>query len=57
MLHKSKSIVFQFVWAFWWECKVELDLSNYATKTNMKEATGIDTFTLATKTDLASLKT
>ena len=37
--------------------KVELYLSNYATKTDLKEATGIDTFTLASKTDLASLKT
>ena len=36
--------------------KVELDLSNYATKTNLKEATGIDTSNLAAKSDLASLK-
>ena len=37
--------------------KVELYLSNYATKTDLKGATGIDTSTLASKTDLASLKT
>ena len=36
--------------------KVELDLSNYATKTDLKEATGIDTSNLAAKSDLASLK-
>ena len=37
--------------------KVELDLSNYATKANLNGATGIDTSTLASKKDLASLKT
>ena len=31
--------------------------SNYATKANLKGATGIDTSMLALKTDLASLKT
>ena len=31
--------------------------SNYATKANLKGATGIDTSMLASKTDLASLKT
>ena len=36
--------------------KVELDLSNYAMKAYLKEATVIDTYTLASKTDLASLK-
>ena len=32
-----------------------MDLSNYATKTDLKEATGIDTCKSATKSDLASL--
>ena len=36
--------------------KVELDLSNYATKTNLKNATGIDTLSSANKVDLASWK-
>ena len=36
--------------------KVELDLSNYATKTDLKNATGIDTSSFAKKVDLASLK-
>ena len=36
--------------------KVELDLSNYATKTNLKNATGVDTLSFAKKTDLANLK-
>ena len=36
--------------------KVELDLSNYATKTNLKNAAGVDTSDFAKKTDLANLK-
>ena len=36
--------------------KVELDLSNYALKADLKLATGVDTFKFATQTDLASLK-
>ena len=36
--------------------KVELDLSSYATKTDLKNATGVDTSKLAAKPDLASLK-
>ena len=35
---------------------VELDLSNYATKANLKNATGVDTSKIARKVDLASLK-
>ena len=36
--------------------KVELDLSNYATKADSKNATGVDTSDFAKKTDLAYLK-
>ena len=36
--------------------KVELDLSNYAAKTNLKNATRIDTSSFAKKVDLPSLK-
>ena len=36
--------------------KVELDLSNYATKADLKNATGVDTLDFAKKTDLANLK-
>ena len=35
---------------------VKVDLSNYATKTDLKNATSIDTSQLAVKSDLASLK-
>ena len=36
--------------------KVQLDLSNYATKTDLKRATRLDTSSFAKKTDLAKLK-
>ena len=36
--------------------KVELDLSNYATKTDLKNITHVDTSRFASKTNLASLK-
>ena len=34
--------------------KVKLDLSNSATKTELKNATGVETSSFATKTDLAN---
>ena len=40
----------------WVNVKVELDLSNYATKADLKNATGVDTLKFAKKVDLASLK-
>ena len=36
--------------------KDELDLSNYATKTDLKKATGVDTSSFAKKVDLVSFK-
>ena len=36
--------------------KVELDLSNYATKTDLKNAAGVDTLKFTKKVDVASLK-
>ena len=38
------------------EMKIELYLSDYATKTDLKNATGIETSSFAKKADLASLK-
>ena len=35
---------------------VKVDLSNYATKTDLKNATGVDASKLAAKSDLVSLK-
>ena len=37
--------------------KVKIDLSNYATKTDLKNVTHVDTLSFALKTKLASLKT
>ena len=37
--------------------KVKIDLSNYATKTDLKNITQIDTSSFASKTNLANLKT
>ena len=37
--------------------KLELDLSNYATETDLKNATGVDTFDFGKKTDFSNLKT
>ena len=36
--------------------RVELDFSNYATKTNLKNSTGFDSPDFAKKNDLARLK-
>ena len=36
--------------------KVELDLSNYATKADLKNAAGVDTSNFAKKTDLGNSK-
>ena len=36
--------------------KVELDFSKYATKTDLKNATGIDTLSFAKMVDLANLE-
>ena len=36
--------------------KVELDMSNYSTKVDLKNATGVNTSKFAKKLDLASLK-
>ena len=37
--------------------KVKLDLSNYATKDNVKDITHVDVSSFASKTNLAALKT
>ena len=36
--------------------KIELDLPNYATKADLRNATGADTLDFTKKTDLANLK-
>ena len=39
------------------DVNVKVDSSNYATTTDLKEATAIDTSKIALKSDLASLRT
>ena len=39
------------------DINVKVDLFNYAAKSDLKNATGIDTSKLAAKSDLVSLKT
>ena len=39
------------------DIKVELDLNNYAAKTDLKNVTHVDVSSFASKTNLASLKT
>ena len=39
------------------DIKVELDLSNYATKDDLKDITHVDTSSYALRTNLAALKT
>ena len=43
-------------WGWGW-VSVVLDLSNYATKQELNDATGVDTFNLAAKRDFVALKT
>ena len=43
--------------SFGLKIKVELDLSNYATKTDLKNVTHVDVSSSASKTNLTSLKT
>ena len=43
--------------SFWGNINVKVDLSNYATKTDLKNVTHVDTSIFALKSNLASLKT
>ena len=42
---------------FGWDTNVTVDLSNYATKTDLKNVTHVDTSSFALKANLATLKT
>ena len=43
--------------SFWRNINVKVDLSNYVTKTDLKNVTYVDTSSFALKTNLADLKT
>ena len=53
--YKDKSVFSWDVWTFWWDCKSWIG-SIYIMNANPKVAGVIDTATLASKTDLADLK-
>ena len=43
--------------SFWGNINVKVDLSNYSTRTDLKNVTHVDTSSFALKVNLASLKT
>ena len=55
-IDKNKSILPKPYKYFGRDINVKVNLSNYATKTDLKNATGVDTSKLAVESDLASLK-
>ena len=57
ILYKSESIFPTPYRAFGGNVKIEIDLSSYATKLELKKATGIDTSNFTLKSNLTSLKT
>ena len=54
---KMSQYIFKPYAPFGWDINVKVDLSNYAIKADLKNATGIDTSKLAAKSRLVSLKT
>ena len=55
-LYTNESILPKPYEPFGGEINVKVDLSSFATKTDLKNATRTDTFKLAAKSDLISLK-
>ena len=56
-LNKNESIFTKTVWTIWQKYYVKVDLSNYATKADIKIISHVDTSIFALKTNLANLKT
>ena len=56
-LYKNESILSKPLRGFRQNFNVKVDLSNYATKTDLKNVTHVDTSSFALKTDLVTLKT
>ena len=52
-MYKNESVFFKTEWTI----NVKVGLSNYATKTDIKNTSHVDTLKLALKSNLASLKT
>ena len=56
-LHKNESVLSQPYINFGGNINVKVDLSNYATKSDIKNISHVDTRSFSLKTDLANLKT
>ena len=56
-LHKNESVLSQPYINFGGNINVKVDLSNYATKSDIKNISHVDTWSFSLKTDLANLKT
>ena len=56
-LYKNEPIFSKTVWTIGGDIHVKVDLSNYATKTDIKNIAHVDTSSFALKTNLVSLKT
>ena len=52
-MYKNESVFFKTAWTI----NINVGLSNYATKTDIKNTSHVDTLKLALKSNLASLKT
>ena len=57
MIKNYKRVYYKMSYYPPYNVKVELDLTNYATKTDLKNITHVDVSSFASKTDLAALKT
>ena len=55
--HKNESVLSQPYINFGGNINVKVDLSNYATKSDIKNISHVDTWSFSLKTDLANLKT
>ena len=55
--NKNESIFSKTVWTIWWNINVRVDLCHYATKTDTKNISHVDTSCFPIKPNLASLKT
>ena len=56
-MYKDESIFSKTVWTIRWDIYVKVDWSNYATKTDIKSISHVDTSIFALKSNLASFKT
>ena len=56
-MYKDESIFSKTVWTIRWDIYVKVHWSNYATKTDIKSISHVDTSIFALKSNLASFKT